>query len=192
MSDVALGQLVRAAEEGDSGAWNALVDRFAGLVWSVLRAYRLSVADAEDVSQATWLRLVENLGRIREPDAISGWLATTARRESLRVLRRGDRQVSLDVDNGFDLPDDPERTATDRRLLAHERDEALRRAFDGLSAPCRGLLRLLLADPPLSYAEISAALDMPVGSIGPSRARCLERLRRSPEIGRITATSEGS
>src|SRR5579862_3211112 len=116
-------ELVSDAAAGDSGAWDALVDRFAGTVWAVARAYRLSASDAADVSQTTWLRLVEHLDRIEQPDRVGAWLATTARRESLRVLRVSGRLVptgaELDPEPGLDQPD------VDTRLIVEERDRTL-------------------------------------------------------------------
>jgi RNA polymerase sigma factor (sigma-70 family) len=171
-------RLVRAATSGDHSAWNALVEEFGGLVWAVARAHRLSDADAADVVQATWLRLVENLDALREADRIGAWLATTARREALRVLRAAQRQVPTGEDFA-DQPDEHVEPASE--LMSEERDAGLWRAFGRLSARDQALLRLLTADPMPHYQEIAAALDMPIGSIGPTRARALERLRRELE-----------
>ena len=181
MSEVA--ELVRAAAEGDQGAWNELVDRYNGLVWSVARSHRLSTPDASDVVQTTWLRLVEHLGRLQDPERIGAWLATTARREALRALRHSARQTPSE-----ELPEIPTDEHLGAALLAAERDQALWKAFGGLSERCQTLLRILVADPPPSYDEISGALDMPIGSIGPTRARCLERLRGLAEGEGVTAT----
>jgi RNA polymerase sigma factor (sigma-70 family) len=186
------GELVRAAANGDQGAWNDLVDRFSGLVWGVARKHRLNDSDAADVCQATWLRLVEHLGNLREPEAVAGWLVTTARRECLRVLRESDRQIPVDVATEIDLRADDTLPDADAALLELERAEALRRAFAGLPASCRALLAMLLADPPHSYVEISERLGMPIGSIGPTRARALDRLRRSPELTSLFAAAAGA
>lgn len=175
------GKLLQAAVDGDQKAWDALVDRFSGLVWAIARAHRLSATDAADVSQTAWLRLVENLGRIREPDRIGAWLATTTRNECLRVIRKAGRQVPTDMDVDAEPPD-TESPLADEGLLTGERDVALWRAFSSISERCQVLLRLLIADPAPSYEEIGAALGMPVGSIGPTRARCLEHLRRKSGI----------
>jgi RNA polymerase sigma factor (sigma-70 family) len=176
-----LGAVVRAASEGDREAWNALVARYGGLIWSVARAHRLGDADAADVFQTTWLRLVEHLGEIRDPDRVGSWLATTARHECLRILRVGQRHVLTD---GFELIEGSSDAGVDARLLTEERDAALWRAFARISERCRALLRMLAADPPPSYEEVGAALDMPVGSIGPTRGRCLEQLReRAAAVG---------
>lgn len=166
--------LVHAAAAGDEAAWNRLVDTYAGLVWAIARSHRLDDADAADTAQATWLRLLEHLGDLHDPDRVGAWLATTARRECLRVLRTGNRQLPY----GDDPPEsvDPGPGIEDA-LLTGERDAALWTAFGRLRGSDRALLRLLMADPQPSYEEISAALDMPIGSIGPTRARALERLR---------------
>ena len=169
--------LVSRASAGDQEAWNALVDRYASLLWSVCRAHRLSGADAGDVVQTTWLRLVEHLGRIEDPERLPGWLATTARRECLQLLRRSGReQVGFDDDAALDVVDERSEPL-DARLLADERDAALWSCFERLSERCRRLLRVLMAAEPPAYADVSAALGMPIGSIGPTRGRCLQRLR---------------
>lgn len=167
--------LLAAAAKGRQDAWDQLVDRYAGLVWAVVRSFRLGPADAQDVFQTTWLRLVERLDDLRNPDAVGGWLATTARHESLRVLRSQSRTTPTDP-MIIDLDDD--RPPVDTGLLDTERDQAVWEALGEISARCQQLLRILMADPPPSYAEVSAALDMPVGSIGPIRGRCLQQLRR--------------
>lgn len=179
-----VGGLVRAAASGDSAAWKAIVERFSGLVWAVTRGYRLGSADAADVFQTTWLRLAEHLDRITNPERIGAWLATTARRESLRVARTSARTVPADDATlvGFGLVEhhSPEQAVLDaeQAMLDSQRARQVWRAFRGLSARCQQLLRILMATPPPSYAEVAAALDVPVGSIGPTRIRCLEHLRR--------------
>jgi RNA polymerase sigma factor (sigma-70 family) len=181
---MSLEALVRSATEGDQAAWNAIVDRFSSLVWATIRAHRLSRADAADVAQTTWLRLVEHLDRIREPERLGAWLATTARHESLRVIRRGAREQPSDEADLFEAPGDDQ---ADRSLADPERDGALWRAFATLSERCKSLLRLLIADEEPSYEEIGAALDMPVGAIGPTRGRCLDKLRGTVGIAGIEA-----
>jgi RNA polymerase sigma factor (sigma-70 family) len=166
--------LVRSAE-GDQLAWGRLITRFTPLLWAVARAHRLSDADASDAVQGTWLRLVENLGRIREPDRVGAWLATTCRRECLAALRRGSREQPVEQDRVVDLTGADHRSV-DADLLRRERDARLWAVFEGLGDPCRRLLRALLADPPPSYEEVSAGLGMPIGSIGPTRGRCLRHL----------------
>lgn len=171
-----VAELVRRASDGDQHAWNSLVDRFAGTVWAIARAHRLDEATAADVSQTTWLRLVEHLDRIEQPERIGAWLATTARRESLRVIRMAGRQIPTGED--FDVVEAPPSDDPDGRVLRRERDDVLAELVNQLPCRCRLILHLLSADTPLSYKEISAALEMPIGSIGPTRARCLEHLRR--------------
>jgi RNA polymerase sigma factor (sigma-70 family) len=153
------------------------VDRFSGLVWSIARGHRLGDADAADVAQTVWLRLVESLPRLREPAAVGGWLATTARNESLRLLRRAGREV-VGGDLGLDETPADAAHSPEAVLEAHERRDLVRRALEELSLRCQTLLRALAYSPDNSYADISAALDMPVGSIGPTRSRCLDRLRQ--------------
>ena len=179
---VGVEELVAAAVKGDDAAWAELVERFTPLVWGVARAHRLSSADAADVAQTVWLRLVEHLPRLREPAAVPGWLVTTTRHESLRVIRRSGREVPSDT------------TPLDERTPSSEPDpaavverasdvEEVAAALDRLPLRCRTLLRALATWPDASYAEVSAALEMPVGSIGPTRGRCLDRLRA--ELTRI-------
>ncbi len=168
--------LVRAAAGGDQAAWDALVARYVGLVWATARSYRLEDADASDVVQTTWLRLVEHLDRLRDPAAVGSWLATTARNEALRVIRVRSRELATD-----ELDEPSDEAPLDRGLLDTERDGAVRVAFSLLRERCQALLRLLSMDEAPSYEEIGAALDMPIGAIGPTRARCLEQLRKHLE-----------
>ena len=178
--------LVACAGKGDKRAWDALVERYSPLIWSICRRHRLGRADADDVAQSVWLRLVDQLDRVRDPAALPGWLATTARRECLRVLcaTQGPRATmyALDVET---LPDERAGLA-DQGLLAAERHAALREAFDQLPPNGKQLISLLIADPPLPYADISARLGIPVGSIGPACHRCLDKLRRDPVIAALT------
>jgi RNA polymerase sigma factor (sigma-70 family) len=175
LPEAELAELVSSAAGGDELAWERLVGEFRGLIWAVARAHHLSDADAADVVQGTWARLVEHLARLNEPGRVGAWLATTARRECLRVLRDARRQVPYG-------DDEPEERWTegglDADMMIAERDKALWEAFARLGPTDQALLRLLVADPRPAYEEISAALDMPVGSIGPTRSRALERLRR--------------
>lgn len=199
MEDLDLERCLARSAEGDQAAWGSLVTRFTPLLWAVARAHRLPESDAADVVQGTWLRLVENLGRIREPERVGAWLATTCRRECLSVIRRGTREQPVDHTRMIDLRDDGAEHV-DADLLRRERDALLWSVFEGLSDPCRRLLRVLLADPPPSYDEVSAALDMPVGSIGPTRGRCLRRLHdlavaagiSRAELDSVSQTAPGS
>jgi RNA polymerase sigma factor (sigma-70 family) len=174
----ATARLVDAAAHGDQTAWDRLVERYSGLLWAVARAHRLSSADAADVVQMTWLRLFEHLPEIRNPDGVGAWLATTARRECLRTLRRSGRCEPSEEIDSLAGPDPAE---VDASLLQAEREAWLWAAFERLPASDQTLLRLLAADPAPSYQEISSALEMPIGSIGPTRGRALERLRRALE-----------
>ena len=176
MSDDDVSSLVKRASDGDQAAWDALVDRYTNLLWSVARGYRLERADAADVIQVAWLRLVEHLPRLRDPERVGAWLATTVRRECLQVIATRKRRGGPVEDEILtSLPDDA--APVDARLLADERDRALWQAFAGMPDRCQRLLRILMADPPPSYQDVAETLTMPVGSIGPTRARCLERLR---------------
>jgi RNA polymerase sigma factor (sigma-70 family) len=177
--------LVARATAGDQQAWDALVDRYAPLVWAICRRHQLGDADAADAAQSVWLHLVEQLGSLRDPAALPGWLATTTRRECGRIARAARRPLAAgyDLDAGT-LPDEQAPTA-DQELLTAERHAALREALGDLPAHCQRLLALLTADPPLPYAEISARLGIPVGSIGPTRRRCLDKLRRHPAIAAL-------
>ncbi len=159
-------ELVAAAAAGDQGAWDTLVERYTALLWSM--------ADAADVVQTTWLRLVEHLDRITDPERLPGWLATTARREAQRVARRADwprpgDDFAVIADGG---------AALDDRLLRDERDAALWAALALLDEACQRLLRVLIADPAPSYADVAVVFGMKIGSIGPTRQRCLAKLRR--------------
>jgi RNA polymerase sigma factor (sigma-70 family) len=177
------GLLVTAAADGDKAAWQALVQRFSGLVWSITRAYHLSRADAADVSQTTWLRLAEHIDKINNPERVGAWLATAARRECLQNIRANARTTPTEDMTRFDDPGGEDNPTEEEVLRAEsEREDADRakviwRAVARMPLRCRQLLRILMASPPPSYAEVAAALDLPVGSIGPTRARCLQRLR---------------
>jgi RNA polymerase sigma factor (sigma-70 family) len=175
MREATVAQLLTAAESGSQEAWNALVDRYGRLVWSVVRGFRLDSATAADVSQTVWLRLVEHCGRIRNPDGLASWLATTARNESIRASRRLSRSVPTEF--SVEVADELSPSIDDRILRDEELGQVLG-AFDEMSAKCRDLLGLLCSDPPLEYEEIAEVLDMAIGSIGPTRARCLDRLRK--------------
>lgn len=170
------GELVERVRDGDTAAWATLVEGYVGLVWAIARNHRLGPADAADVSQTTWLRLIENVDRIEDPRRVGAWLATTARRECLRLLRQSGRQVLVDDESTLDRFD-PDEVPVESGLLRAEEAAAVRVAFDRLPERCQQLLRLLMVDTPPSYEELSAALGMPIGSIGPTRGRCLDKLR---------------
>ncbi|MGH2944623.1 MAG: RNA polymerase sigma factor [Solirubrobacteraceae bacterium] len=178
-----VASLVQRAAAGDELAWRDLVAEFAGLVWAITRAHRLSDADAAEAAQNTWTRLIEHIDRLHDPGRVGAWLATTARRECLRVLGQAKGVVPVGDAGNDQVADTPDHDAA---LIDEERDAALWQAFERLRPRHRALLRMLVADPRPSYVEISAALDMPVGSIGPTSARALKQLRRELERLRIT------
>jgi RNA polymerase sigma factor (sigma-70 family) len=184
-----LTQLLEAAASGDSAAWDALVARFASLLWGVARSFRLDQEDAADVVQNTWLKLLDHLRDIKEPEALAGWLATTARYESLSVLRRKGREQVVRDDDLAERVTDAGSLDLDAVLLSDERDAHLWRCFARLSEPCQRLLRVLMATDRPHYAAVSEALGMPIGSIGPNRMRCLDKLRAL--LGRSDYDFEG-
>jgi len=172
-----VASLVRRAGEGDRQAWEALVDQYARLIWSITNEFKLAESDAADVAQTTWLRLLQHIDRIEHPDRVGSWLAATARNECLRNLAARKRVVVVDHDDdelGSAVAHAPE---IDERLLADERDQVVREALSCLPRRWQRLLEMLMADPPVPYAYISDELGLPVGSIGPTRGRCLARLR---------------
>jgi RNA polymerase sigma factor (sigma-70 family) len=186
-----LPDLVKASVDRDEDAWNELVRRFAGLVAFVIRHYRLSPADTQDVSQLVWLRLFEHLARIREPTALPGWLATTTRRECERYLRVNGRSVAMDpvAMRLVDRADVPE---IDELLLAAERRQVLLDGLAELTPQQRELLMMLTADPPCAYSEISRILGIPIGSIGPTRSRVLDKLRDTGAVRAYLGVDESA
>lgn len=169
-------ELVRRAAGGDRDAWTELVDAYAGMIFSIARSHRLGDADATDVSQTTWLRLVENIERINDPSRVGAWLATTARRESLRVIGVSARQVPTGEDGDLE-PRVRTDEDLDAALLAAERDTRVQAALAQLPPRCATMLLLLTGADAISYQELSERLNMPIGSIGPTRARALQKLR---------------
>ncbi|MEU3643549.1 sigma-70 family RNA polymerase sigma factor [Lentzea sp. NPDC034063] len=178
-----IAALVSAAAAGDQSAWNEIVDRYTPLVVSVIYKHRLRPSDAADVNQTLWLRLVEQIGRLREPEALPGWIMTTTRNECLRVLRVQQRTHLYDPLSESDALESEQVDAdVESDLLAVERRQALRDGFAELTEQCKRLLTKLMTDPPPSYQVVSEELAMPVGSIGPTRIRCLEKLRKTPAL----------
>jgi RNA polymerase sigma factor (sigma-70 family) len=175
LTDSPIEELVALAVRGDQAAWRELVRRYAGAVWRVAVAHRLSVADANDVSQATWTALALHLPALRRPQGVGRWLTTTARRECLRVIADR-RRVHPAADLGELVAEQADRP--DARVLAAVRDRALWQAFAELSEPCRALLGLLAHAPELSYAQLGRALGINLNSVGKTRGRCLTSLRR--------------
>ncbi|WP_049577220.1 RNA polymerase sigma factor [Nonomuraea sp. SBT364] len=186
--------LVRAAADGDAGAWKELYHRYSGLVWAVARAYLPTPADAQDVAQTTWFRFAEHLTRIRDPDKTGAWLASTARNEALRVIRTSGRVIPVsDVGlMGFDVDErSPERLLLDAEEADAEAERAREvwAAFEEMSERCRRLLRVLIASPRPTYQEVATGLGIAVGSVGPMRGRCLKRLGVLVARRGVTGTS---
>ena len=179
------GELLTRASRGDQAAWNTLVETFGQMVWSIARSFRLDDATAKDVAQTVWLKLVENCDRITDPERLPGWLATTCRREALKVARL--RQRSIPTEFEYDV-EDPS-PSLEALLVEDEEVREVVTAFSTLGEECQQLLRLLATDPPLSYEEISEITDRPVGSLGPTRARCIARLKSAMGISNDPAGS---
>jgi RNA polymerase sigma factor (sigma-70 family) len=173
-ADVA--RLVRRAAEGELHAWERLVDQYARLIWSITADFKLVESDAADVAQTTWLRLLEHIDRIEYPARVGSWLAATARHECIRSLAAHKKVVLSHDDIEFIVSAETE-VSVDERLLADERAQVVRDALSHLPRRWQRLLEMLMADPPVPYAAISDELGLPVGSIGPTRGRCLARLR---------------
>jgi len=179
--------LVTRAQNGDQQAWDALVERYAPLVWSICRRHRLGGTEASDVGQAVWLRLVDELATVRDQAALPRWLTTATLRQCGRALRAGGRQQAAEylLDTG-DIPGG-HTGMVEHELQAAARNAALREAFTHLSPRCQQLMAMLIEDPPVPDAEISARLGIPAGSIGRDRGRCLEQLRRHPAVAVLIA-----
>jgi RNA polymerase sigma factor (sigma-70 family) len=181
MSDTGLSELVGAAAKGDQRAWQGLVERFSGLVWSVARAHGLSEADAADVAQTAWLRLVEHLHHVRDAQRVGAWLATTTRHEALRMLRVAGRQLPMGDDAELE-PSDPIQVTPESLALASEQRRILWHASTALPPSCQRLLRVLMADRRQATRRLPPPWTCRSGSIGPTRGRCLDRLRRLADL----------
>jgi RNA polymerase sigma factor (sigma-70 family) len=179
-----LACLARDAAGGDEFAWTELVRRLDSVLRGVARRYRLAAADVDDVVQTTWLRAVDHVGRLNDPGAIAGWLIVTTRREAMRTLQRGVREVLTEDTSDID---DPDPAGPDMLAIERERRRALHGAVDRLSGRQRVLLSSMLATPAPTYEQLSARLEIPVGSIGPTRDRALARLRDDPDLARAVA-----
>jgi RNA polymerase sigma factor (sigma-70 family) len=189
-TELPLTELVLGAARGDQEAWERIVLRYQPLVRSVARRFRLSAADVDDVSQTVWLKLVECLDQLREPRALPGWLAVTTARASLAVSKAQARTIVVDPlapeDSGYGMQwlvgAAPESDQLDDALLRQETRQAVRDGLAGLPQAQRELLLLLVAEPPLSYEQIGQRLGLAVGSIGPTRRRCLSKLRDTDAV----------
>jgi RNA polymerase sigma factor (sigma-70 family) len=181
--------LVTRARTGDQQAWDALVERYAPLVWSICRRHQLGT-DAHDVSQNVWLTLVRQLGTIRDPAALPGWLATTTTRECAKAWRAAQRPYTAGQALEAESIPDTQAATAERELQRAECHAALREAFTSLPPRSQQLMALLLEDPPVPHAQISARLGIPVGSIGPTRRRLLAKLRRHPAITALTTAGQ--
>ena len=168
--------LVRSAAAGDSRAWDALVSRYVALLWSIAFRHGLNESDAADVVQNTWLRLFEHIDDLREPAHVGSWLATTAQRESLRIVAQRQRTVPSDDEATFDGADRLQ-APVDEGLLARELAAEAMAALEELPPTWRAVVLALTQDPPLTYEEIVADLNVPIGSIGPTRGRSVRKLR---------------
>ena len=184
LSKLNLSATVGAATLGDEHAWNELVRQFTPVLRRVVKGYRLAPHEIDDVVQASWLSLFGSLHRLRDPEAVGGWLVTTARRHALRACQREVQEVLVEAPI---LEDCAARDCVESAVLDAERDATLHAALRRLPGRQRVLLETLLADPGRSYAEVSHTLDMPVGSIGPTRERGLNRLRRDRRLASVVA-----
>jgi RNA polymerase sigma factor (sigma-70 family) len=171
---VDLAEVVRCAASGDADAWGRLMDQYGRLIWSITRDFKLGESDASDVVQTTWMRLVEHIDRLEHPERVGAWLATTARNECLRNIASRRRLVLVGEDYGLESIAGHEQPV-DEALLAAERARTVREALKALPCHWQRLMELLMAEQP--YTVIADRLSLPVGSIGPTRGRCLDRLR---------------
>jgi RNA polymerase sigma factor (sigma-70 family) len=187
--DLSVLSLVTRAQAGDQQAWDTLVERYAPLVWSICRRHRLADADAGDVGRTVWRRLADQLDTIRDPATLPAWLATATARESARALQAARRpHVHGQTPQAANIPDATAATAgnePEHELQLAERHTALREALAHLPTGCQRLLTLLIEDPPVPDAKISAELGIPIGRIGPDRRRCLDMLRTHPAIATL-------
>ncbi len=170
---------LRAGGEARQAAWSVLVGRYSHRMYAVARSFAVPEATAEDLVQTAWLRLIERADQLRDPDALAAWLCTIVRNEARRlVTRRRELPSEVVIERGDHVVE-----PADHGLLRAEHAVALRLAFARLGADCQQLLRLVLAEPRLSYDEIALAVGRPRGSLGPTRRRCLDQLRELLPIG---------
>ena len=175
-------ELLQALRDDDRGAWDVVVARHTPRLWAIARSQGMAASDADDAVQTVWLALLDHRDRIRKPESLAIWLTQVLKHEVIRVGKQGARTRPLIDEAVAALPDDKQ-IPTDEALIASERRRGVTEALSALSASCQRLLRLLFAAADLSYADIAVALDCPIGSIGPTRARCLASLRRLLDEG---------
>ncbi len=167
--------LIEACLAGDEAAWRSLVHRYRRLIYSIPVAHRLPADQADEVFQRVCLKLVENLSRLRKVDSLASWLGTVTRRECLALLRRAARDLADPEEFLLELEDDS--MSPEKLLETIEAEHAVRLALEELEEPCRSLLEALYVEQPRpSYEEIGRRLGRPVGSLGPTRSRCLKKL----------------
>jgi RNA polymerase sigma factor (sigma-70 family) len=184
ISTLGNAELVELAAQGDNRAWAEIVLRYRGLVTAVVRTFRLQDADARDAEQRTWLRLVEHLRSLRDPNRLGGWLSTTASRECLRILREAQGVVAVEMDA---VPD-PE-SGVEERVVDADTAARLWRIVAALPPRGRTIMNALFAEEPRPYAEVAQSTGIPIGSLGPSRARLIDRVRRSFDEGAFATSA---
>lgn len=177
-------QLIYACREGVDAAWDTLVTRYERLVYTIPRRYGLTQAEVEDVFQSVWLLLLQHLDNIKEPERISAWLVTTARRESIKRRRTSEYKRVRTMDASFfSKLEQTERRTPEEMVIRYEQQQAIRQAMGKLGERCRRLLQMLYYDNPKpSYADIAATLNLAIGSIGAIRGRCLRKLSQILEV----------
>ncbi|MGH3801458.1 MAG: RNA polymerase sigma factor [Pseudonocardiaceae bacterium] len=167
--------LLQGIGDGDPAAWDEIIRRYGKFVSATVRRFRLQEADALDAMQMTWLRLAENADRVQLPERLSGWLATTARRECLQILRQAKHAPYL-TDMAPETVSDPS-AGPEKRAIDANITRTLRKLLNELSPRRRTVIRMLFTDNPCSYHELSRITGIPLGGIGPTRARALQQLR---------------
>ncbi len=178
-SDAELVEMIRTGGMAREAAWPDMLRRHTPKMYGVARSFTLDPATSEDLVQTAWLRFLERSHQLRDASSVGPWLCMIVRNEARRLVTR---RNAIPVADGWETRPADEPPAASG-LVANEQAAALRSAFARLSSDCRQLLSLMITDPPLSYDEIAAALDRPRGSLGPSRQRCLEYLRRLLPVG---------
>lgn len=172
-----VADLLLQARDGDSAAWEEIVRRYSSVVFATVRSFRLQDADVLDAVQMTWLRLAENSHRVQFPERLAGWLATTARRECLHILRQQAKHAPAPTEAVAENVADP-CVGPEQRVIDRDTAQTLWNLVAELSPLRRTLLRALFTDNPRPYTEVARAAGIPPGGIGPTRARALQQLRR--------------